>query len=281
MSLTANNHAIRGGWRLLMSIWRASSARHVDLIAAGVAFYAMLAIFPAVAAIIALWGFVSDPGVIRTQLELLRSFVPEQALALLEGQVSDLIAANDSTLGWTTLVSTGAALWSTRAGVSALIRGLNATHGTRPRSGLGSYLAAILLTAALVLVALVALAGIVVTPLVLAFLPQGGWIAPILSVSRWIVVIVVVLFGLGLIYRYGPNHEHARPAWISPGAVFALLIWAAASTGFSVYLANFGNYNQVYGSIGAVIALLMWFFISAYVVLLGAALNAEIARRDP
>ena len=268
-------------WRVLRAFWRTTSERNLDLIAAGIAFYGMLAIFPAVAAVIALWGFVSDPGVIQTQFDLLATFVPEQAMALLEGQIRALVAANDSTLRWTTALSTLAALWMTRAGVGALMRGLNAAYGTRPRDGLMRIGNVILLTLAMIMVALVALAGIVVTPVILAFLPAGGWTAPLLSVSRWVLVIAVVMLGLGLIYRYGPNHKGRRTRWISPGAVFALLVWAVASFGLSAYLTNFGNYNQVYGSIGAVIALLMWFFISAYAILLGAVLNAEIARTRP
>jgi len=263
--------------RLLARVWRATAERNLDLVAAGVAFYAMLAIFPAIAAIIALWGFVSDPAMVMAQLDLLRGFVPKDAFSLLELQVANLVEANSSTLGWATIVSTAAALWATRAGVAALIRGVNTVYGTAPRSGFWHTLAAIALTLVLIGIALVALISVLVVPVVLAFVPLGPMTGAALWLARWLMVVIVSLTGLSLLYRYGSNHRPDRPLWVSPGTLFALVIWAAASVGFSYYLTNFGSYNQIYGSIGAVIALLMWFYISAYVVLMGAVLNAEIS----
>ncbi len=265
-------------WRVASGVYRAIGERNLDLISAGVAFWSMLAIFPAVAAVIALWGFLANPDVIESQLELLKAFVPEDAYRLLSRQVRILIVTNDSTLGWATAISTGAALWSTRAGVGALLRGLNAAHGTAPRAGIWPTLMALFMTGALVTVSLVALASIVLVPVVLALLPLGTMATVTLRAAKWLLTIGMILVTLGMIYRYGPNHRgRRRPGWISPGAVLAITIWAVASVGFTLYLTHFGSYNQVYGSIGAVIALLMWFFIGAFTVLLGAATNAEIA----
>ncbi|PTX57762.1 membrane protein [Litoreibacter ponti] len=256
-------------------------SRNLSLISAGVAFYAMLAIFPALAAVIALWGVFSDPAFIDDQLTLLRQFLPGEAYSLFESQANRLINANDSTLGYTTLVSIGAALWSTRAGVAALIRGLNAVYSAPHRTGIRRAFAAMLMTLCLVGMSLVALACIVIAPIVLSFLPLGSLTGTLFEALRWVLVISVVVLGLGLVYRFGPNHktEHLRVGWLSHGAFVAVVIWGTASWGFSLYLSNFGKYNEVYGSIGAVVALLMWFYISAWVVLLGATLNCEIARR--
>ena len=260
------------------ALWRQTDDRHLDLIAAGVAFYAMLAVFPAVAAVIALWGFVSDPRVVEEQLGLLQGVIPPEAFALLAGQVRALIATNDSALGLTTALSTGAAIWSARAGVGALLRGLNAIYGIERRGGFLHAVTALGFTGALVAVALLTLASLVGVPVVLAYLPLGAWTELALTLLRWGVALSVMLLGLGVVYRYGPNRPH-RPPWISVGAVVALGLWAVASLGLTLYLRNFGSYNEVYGSIGAVIALLMWFFISAYAVLLGAAVNAQVERR--
>jgi membrane protein len=243
-----------------------------------VAFYAMLAIFPAVAGVIALWGFVSDPELVAEQLALLQSVIPASAFDLLQAQVAALVRANDSTLGWATVISTGAALWSTRSGIAALIRGLNVIYGVQPRGGVWAQVTALMMTAALVGVALLALFGVVVTPLVLAFFPLGGLAEAALLAVRWTLTAGIVFLGLGLVYRYGPNLKRRRPHWISVGSIVALVIWAAASLALSAYLSNFGSYNRIYGSIGAVIALLMWFFISAYALLLGAAVNAELVK---
>ncbi|SDW82649.1 YihY/virulence factor BrkB family protein [Litoreibacter albidus] len=275
----AVRHAFKA-YRLVSDLLAAMDARNLSLISAGVAFYAMLAIFPALAALIALWGVFSDPVFIDDQLTLLQRFVPGDAFRLFEAQVDALINANDSTLGYTTLVSIGAALWSTRAGVSALIRGLNAVYSAPHRTGVRRTYAALLLTVCLIAMSLVALTGIVIFPIVLAFLPLGEFAERTFEALRWVLVTTAVVLGLGMIYRFGPNHKtaHLKTGWVSPGALVALVIWGAASWAFSLYLANFGKYNEVYGSIGAVIALLMWFYISAWVVLLGATLNCELAR---
>ncbi|MCG6901380.1 MAG: YihY/virulence factor BrkB family protein [Rhodobacter sp.] len=270
-----NDHHI--SLRVLKRVWYATTERNLDLVAAGVAFYAMLAVFPAAAAVIALWGFWFDTAIIESQLDMLSRFIPAEAFSLLQNQTEALIRANSTTLGWTTLVSIAAAFWATRAGVAALIRGVNTVYGTRPRTGFWQVISAFAMTGALIALALTTLFSVVVVPLLLAFLPLGAATGFALSAARWVLVVVVFLTGLGMFYRFGPNVERERPNWISPGAVVALLIWAAASVAFSYYLTNFGAYNRIYGSIGAVIALLMWFFISAYAVLLGAVLNAEIA----
>lgn len=262
-------------------LFDAMDRRNLSLIAAGVAFYAMLAIFPALAAVIALWGVFSDPAIIDEQLTILSRFIPGDAFRLFESQAERLINANDSTLGYTTLISLGAALWSTRAGVAALIRGLNAVYSAPHRTGIRRAFAALLMTFCLVGMSLVALACIVIAPIALAFLPLGDLAGVLFQLLRWVLVISVVVLGLGLVYRFGPNHktDHLRVKWISPGALLAVVIWGTASWGFSLYLSNFGKYNEVYGSIGAVVALLMWFYLSAWVVLLGATLNCELARR--
>lgn len=255
--------------------------RNIGLISAGVAFFAILAIFPGLAAVIALFGFLADPAVIDEQMELMREFVPAEAFAILDAQVGALIATNQSTLRWATIVSTAAALWSSRAGVAALQRGLNAIYGADNRSGFRQVVSALALTSALIGVVLVALATVIVMPLILAFVPLGPFAGIVLSVLPWAVAVGVIVLGLGLIYRFGPNRRTVRVDGrqrIAPGLVVAVLVWAAASIGFSWYLRNFGSYNEVYGSIGAVIALLMWFYIGAFVVLLGASLNAEMDR---
>ena len=255
--------------------------RNLSLIAAGVAFYAMLALFPALAAVIAIWGFFSDPQFIHDQLILLESFVPADAYALIEAQVIALTSANDSALGWASIISTLLALWTARSGVAALIRGLNTVHRAPTRGGLRSVLTALALTATLILIAIMAMAAIIVFPVVFAFLPEGAFWVRVLEVIRWVLIITIITFGLGVLYRFGPNTAEARAHWFTPGAAAAVVIWGTVSAGFSIYLSNFGNYNEVYGSIGAVIALLMWFYISAWVILLGGSLNAALDRRKP
>ncbi len=255
--------------------------RRLGLVAAGVAFFSMLAVFPALAALIALVGFWFDPGAVQGLLEMAEDFLPPEALEILSEQTATLILGNDSGLGWASLFSLAAAAWSARLGVGALAQGINAIHGGRARGGLHDYLQALLLTMVLMGVGVIAVAAILFTPLVLAvlsfFLPQDSWLPLLAELIRWAVALTALVAGLGLFYRYGPNREGGRRiGFLSPGLYLAIILWASASIAFTLFLNNFGNYNEIYGSIGAVVALLMWFYISAYAVLLGGALNHAI-----
>lgn len=260
-------------------LWHRSFDAKLGLISAGVAFFGFLAIFPAAAAVIALWGFASDPEVIRGQIALLRDFLPADAFKVLDTQVQALISSNGDVFGATTILSTLFALWSARAGVDALIQGLDAAYGTSPRGGMWHAVQAVFLTATLIAVALVSVLAAVVVPLLLAVLPLGPESTRLLEVVNEILGLSVVIFGVALAYRFGPNHLSRTRPRILPGLILSTLLWAAASRAFMLYLANFGSYNQIYGSIGAVVVLLMWFWFSSYAVLLGAALNAVMPRR--
>ncbi|MFQ6549812.1 YihY/virulence factor BrkB family protein [Aestuariibius sp. 2305UL40-4] len=263
-------------WRALKAVFQVMDEKNLSLIAAGVAFFGMLAIFPGLAAIIAIFGLLADPMIVDAQLDLMRNIIPSDAFDLLDQQIENLTSTRTQRLGFATIVSIGAALWSTRAGVAALMRGLNAINRQPNRSGLRHYVIALLITITLVGVAIIALLGIVVAPIVLAIFPLGPVAGIVAEVVRWGLVISVLIVGLSILYRFGPNRRGARMAWVTPGAFITLITWGFASAAFSTYLANFGNYNEVYGSIGAVIAMLMWIYISAFLVLLGAALNVAL-----
>ncbi|MEM7472998.1 MAG: YihY/virulence factor BrkB family protein [Pseudomonadota bacterium] len=266
-------------WGHAKAVYTQIDEQNLSLISAGVAFFGMLAMFPGLAAIIAIFGLWADPVVIQDQILLLKGILPEQVLDLVTGQMGRLLSAGTETLGWATALSIFLALWSARAGVGAMMRGLNTIYRAPNRSAIRHYFAAFSLTVALVMVALVAGAAIVVTPVVLAFLPLSEQAAAIINLIRWSAAIFVITMGITLIYRYGPRkRDGRRTPWLTPGAGFAVVMWAGASVGFSQYLTNFGRYNEVYGSIGAVVALLMWLYLSAFLVLLGGALNAQLER---
>lgn len=261
--------------------WTLSAQRHLGLIAAGVAFFSVLAIFPALGALVAIWGLFADPHVVATNMADLAEFLPPQAFDILNAQVTGLVGAGASTLGWTTAISLGAALWSARAGMAALVQGINAIFGRENRSGVHHQALSLALTMAMVGAAVVALAAGIIVPIILALVPLGQFEADLIGLARWSIAPISTVMGIGLVYRYGPNLPGRRPPLLSVGLLVAVLLWLAASAGFSIYLANFANYNKVYGSIGAVIALLMWFYLSAWAVLMGAAVNAVLTGRDP
>lgn len=256
---------------------------NIGLVSAGVGFYGLLAVFPTMTAIVALWGLFADPTVVAEEVQTLEPMLPEEGFAILEDQVSSLASGASRTLGWASGVSLLAALWASRSGVAAIIGGLNKVHACRARGGIAHAAIALALSAGMILTALIALASVVVAPVVLTLVPLGPFTGVALDLLRWVIGVGVVLFAIGALYRFGPNDKITKPVWrragvVTPGAIVAVVLWAIVSWGFSTYLANFGNYDRVYGSLGAVIALLMWLYLSGFTVLLGAIFDVELAR---
>ena len=270
---------LRDFWQFLSAVMERMDKIHMGLIAAGVAFYAMFAVFPGLAAIIALWSLWFDPNVIMTYVQIGEEFLPRQAADLLHAQVAALLSGGKTQLGWASLLSIAVATFSARAGVDALIRGLNAAHGVRSHSTIMGFVLAYALTLAIVGVVLMGLATIVIAPLLINFLTYGPLRNWLITALPWGAMFLIVMIGIGILYRYGPNVKAPRTPIFTQGSLFAALAWAVASIGFSAYLTSFNSYNRVYGSIGAVVALLMWFYFAGYSVMLGAVINVELARR--
>lgn len=251
---------------------------NLALVSAGVGFFAMLSLFPAIAALIALLSLVADPDVVVSQLEQMKGILPRDVYDIVRAQIVSLVTTSSDTLGWAGVISISAALWSARAGVAAMMTGLNAVHGEKNRATASHYLRALLLTAALVGVGIVSVITLVVAPIILAFFPLGG-IASILAEGvRWAIAVSILLAGVSVLYRFGPNRGNPQRRSIRAGAVVAVVTWAGLSIAFSYYVTNFGNYNQVYGSIGAVIAMLVWLWLSSFLILLGAVVNAQVEK---
>lgn len=264
----------------ILHFWRRIERAELDLIAAGVAFYGFLAIFPAAAAVIAIWGFASDPSVIRSQVALLHEFVPPDVYSLIHDQVEALLQVNSRQLRWATVVSTGIALWTARAGVAALIRGLNAIHGLPNRAGAWYYVGAMAMTLALIGLVLSAMLASVVMPLVIHALPLLEGTTKALNLLNMGVGFAAVVISVAVAFRFGPSYvQNKRPPMFTIGLLVAVVLWLLVAQVFMLYLANFDSYNRIYGSIGAVAALMMWLYFSAYAILLGAAVDAERLHR--
>lgn len=276
----------RRGYDLVLYLWRVVGERQLGLVAAGVGFFAMLAVFPAIAAFIAIVSLWADPGVVRDSLDMMSELLPDEAFEIITDQTTRLIGTAPEALGWTSVISTLAAAWSARRGVGALVLGLNAIYDGQMRGGIGATLLVVSLTGLMIGVGIVAVAAILLTPLALAlvtpFLPANSPVPLISELLRWAVSVSAVMVGLALFYRYAPNRrDNLRTPFLSPGLLLAMAVWSTGSVGFSIFLSNFGNYNEVYGSIGAAIALMMWFYISAYAVLIGGALNYTLETPNP
>ena len=274
---------LRPSPRLRASFWhfyRRLEAAELDLIAAGVAFYAFLAMFPAAAAIIAIWGMISDADLIRQEIVLSKGFLPEQAYELIVDQINSLLTMNSGGIGLTTALSTAFALWSARAGVAALIRGLNAIHHLPNRAGHWHQARALVMTIGMVALVIAVLIMAVVLPLAMAMLPLDHYAARLLTWSNLALGTAAAILSIGAAYRLGPNFSgRNRPPLLSWGLLVALVLWVGATRLFMLYLENFNSFNRIYGSIGAVVVLLMWLYVSAYAVLLGAAVDAERGRQ--
>lgn len=263
-------------WNFAWAVWSRMAHSHFGLIAAGVAFFSIFAVFPGLAATIAIWSLVADPGAIAGYLAVAERFLPADVARLVHDQVEALMLTPRGRLGWATVVSLLIALYSARAGVSALITAMNFVHRAEPRGLLWGWAVEFIMTLALIGAMIVALVTVVVVPVALTYVKLGRLAGWMLTALPWVAMFLLVLTCLSLIYRYGPNVPGRRMVWVSPGTFAAALAWAGISIAFSAYLANFDSYNRIYGSIGAVIALLMWLYLSVWAVLMGAAINAEL-----
>jgi membrane protein len=271
--------ARREWWRPLGDLWRELGDNNVSVMAAGVAFYALLAIFPGLSALISLYGLVADPSTVQNLLLSLVGVLPAEAINLLSAQLHSLIAAPPAKLGLGLVVSLAVALWSAMSGTSMLMQAMTMACEAKEQRGLVRfYLTAAGLTAGLVLVGVVSLLLVAVIPAVVDLLPLPAASREAIDYLRWPLLAVVAIGALGVTYRYAPSRCGESWRWISPGAVAAMLLWIAGSAGFSFYVARFGSYDKTYGSLGAVVVLLMWFYLTAYIVLAGAELNTVLAR---
>lgn len=265
-------------WRAIAwRVWLGIGQHHLSIISAGIAFYGLLAIFPALAALIALYGAIADPVDIANTLAEVRPLLPHDVYAIIQQQVAQLIAAPPARLGVASLLSLAIVLWSARAGVTALMEGLNVVYGEEDSRGIVvQYLTSLVLTLLLIAVAIIALLAVVAVPAILHFSDIGPLGALLAQLTPLLILGVAMIFLIGGLYRYGPHRALARKRWVTVGAVAATLGWVAASLLLSVYVARFGHFNETYGSIGAIVGLMFWLYGSAFVVLLGAEINAQM-----
>ncbi len=269
------------GWKdVLLRVKDEIGKDNLSLVAGGVAFYLFLAVFPAIAATVMIFGAFADPQTVQQQLSGLRDMMPPEAWGILEQQLTQVVQTSGGALSFGAAFSILFALWSTTKGTNALMTAMNIAYEEKETRGFfRTNLTALGLSVAIVLFVVVAIAVVVVAPPLLSILPLGPIVGIAIRVLRWVVMAAVVIGVLGLIYKFAPARRRAKISWVTPGAVAAALLWLVASLAFSFYVANFGSYNETFGTLGAVVALLMWFWLSAYVVCLGAELNAELERQ--
>ena len=260
-------------WRIKAEL----SADHVGLIAAGVAFYGLLAIFPAITAILALGGLFLDPSEIVSQLGNLSAVVPDAAMQIITDQAAAVAGSREGGLGLAALTGIGIAIYSASKGMASLIEGMNVAYDVEEKRGFFLKLAVTLGLTLMVIVGLLSgLFAAVVIPALIAVFNFAGLIESLATVIAWLVLTVATITGLTVLYRYGPSHQHQPTSWVNVGAIISCILWLVGSGIFGVYVANFASYNESFGALAGVIVLLTWLWLSAYIVLLGAELNSEV-----
>lgn len=265
------------GWKdILWRTYEEFGNDRIMAVAAGVTFYALLALFPAIAALVSIYGLFADPLTIESHLSAMAGFLPGGAMEIIGEQVKRIAGQGGGTLGVSFIIGLVVSLWSANAGMKAIIDALNIVYEEEEKRGfIALNLQSLAFTFGAILFVILAIGGIVVLPILLDFVGLGSTAETLLSLARWPVLLLVVVAGLAVIYRYGPSRDKAEWKWVSPGGLLAAVLWLGGSMLFSWYVSNFGNYNETYGSLGAVIGFMTWIWISTMVVLLGAELNAE------
>ncbi|WP_069298610.1 YihY/virulence factor BrkB family protein [Neptunicoccus sediminis] len=249
----------------------------IGLVAAGVAFYGLLALFPAITAVIAISGLLVEPSQIVDQMQSFSGLMPEEVMTIITDQATSVAGSRDGGLGLAAIVGILVALYSASKGMASLIEGLNVVYDENESRGfIKLKLVTLGLTLLLISGLVVGLGVTLAVPAILAFANLGPLSSILATVLPWLLLVVMTMLGLAALYHFAPSRDRPEWQWASPGAIIGCLMWIVASVGFAFYVGNFGSYNESFGTLAGAIVLLMWFWISAYIVLVGAEVNAEL-----
>jgi membrane protein len=266
------------GWRqVIRRTYLEIISDRISLVAAGCAFYATLALFPAITMLIAIYGLMFDPTTVEPQLQVVRELLPPAAFSLIADRVHTLVSQEKATLGVSLLISTVIALWSSATGTKAMLSALNMAYEEQERRSFLRFQATgLVMTLCSILGAVLALAILVFLPVAIEFVGLDAYAKALLRIASFSILIIFVSTSLALLYHFGPSRQSAKWHWITPGSSIATLLWLVASILFSLYVGQVASYDTSYGPLGAIAGVMMWFWVSAYAVLLGAELNAEL-----
>jgi len=270
----------RGWWQVIKRAFRESSADNVPMLAGGVAFFAFLAVFPALIAALTLYGLLADPAQVAQQVQGIAAALPRSAQPLLTEQLTSVTQSSGGALTAGLAISLLAALWSASSGTGNLITAVNLAYDEEESRGFVKLrVTALGLTLGGIVFVLLTLTLVAVVPVALDNLGLGVVGRVVAQVVRWVLLVGVVVVGLAVVYRVAPDRASPRFRWVSAGALVATVLWIIGSVAFSLYVNFFGNYNKTYGALAGVIVLMLWLFLTTYIVLLGAEINAESERQ--
>lgn len=266
-----------GWWDVFKRVWLSIGPDHIGLIAAGCAFYGLLAIFPAITAIMALAGLVTEPDIVVTQLTVMTEALPDDAASIMIDQAREVAGSDETGLGLAAILGLLLAIYSASLGVFALMEGLNVVFNEREkRSFVKLYGMRIVLTLMLIGGFFFAVFMAVGLPAILSFLLLGSFTETVAGILRWPILLLIASMGIALLYRWGPSRRPARWRWLSPGVILSCILWVLGTYAFAYYASNFGSYNETFGTLSGAILLLMWMWLSAFIILLGAEFDAQI-----
>ncbi|MFW2588433.1 YihY/virulence factor BrkB family protein [Sagittula sp. SSi028] len=267
----------RGMLDVGLRIYKTMIEDNLSLLAAGIAFYGLLSLFPAITAGVALAGMVTDPQFLIDISEPISNVLPPAAAEILMGQLTSVVTASNNSLGWAALLAIGLSLYSASRAMTNLIIGLNVINGERESRNFFVLKAInVVMTLCLISGILLSVGIVAALPTAAALVSKNAQFTQVVLLARWPLLFVVGVFGIAMLYRFGPSRRKARWRWLTPGAATACGLWVIGSLGFSHYVQSFGSYNETFGTLGGVIVLLTWLWLSAFIVLLGATLDAEL-----
>ncbi len=268
---------LRGWKEIFLRVKNRIGEDHITAIAAGVAFYAFLSIFPAIAAGVSIYALAVDPATVEEHIAALAGVLPQEAQQVIGQQLSAFVNQAGGNLGWAVAFGIVLGIWAANKGTRALFEGLNiAYQESNARSFVRLNALTLLFTFGGILLALISAALVVALPIAMAFVGIPETAEFFLRTIRWVFLAGIILFALSMVYRYAPVRENAKWKWVTPGSAIATFLWLLGSGAFSFYVSNFGNFNEVYGSVGAVVILMLWLLLSSFIILLGAEVNAEM-----
>ncbi len=271
-------HAPATGWKAFFKkIGFRLSQDHVQVVAAGVAFYFFLAIFPAVAAAVSLYGLVVDAQEVEREMTRLTAVLPAEAQTLIENFLHGLISKSGATLSWSFALSTLLSIYSAKQGVAAIFEGLHVAYRTTDQRGfLPKTALQLTFTFGSLLAGLLAIALVAVWPALVHALPLPPVLSVIIGWGRWLLLGLILVLSLGILYRFAPDKDRPPFTWITLGPLAATVLWMLGSILFSWYIDNYGSYDKTYGTLAAVIILLLWLLLTAFIILLGAEIDSEL-----
>lgn len=265
------------GWKkIILKVKDRIAENNLTIVAAGVAFYAFLAIFPALVALLSIYGLAVDPQQAEQQITQLSGMMPKEAFSIIKERIDNFLETSGSALGWGTALGILISLWSANAGTKSLFTGIDIAYNTKNKRGFIKQNALTLVfTLGAIVTLFLSMALIVIFPVIVHTLGLPDYIESLISWLRWPLLAGIVIMVISMIYKFAPDRRKPQLKWVMVGASLATLLWLLASLGFSYYVSNFGNYGEMYGSISAVVIMLLWLFITSFIILIGAEVNSQ------